>query len=103
MATGETEGRSIVRTDSVLGSDPRIDGTRIGVHHIVFPILEGKYSIEHLVNVTYPELSEDDVLSALHYYAENRAEVDEVRRRNNRIPDGAITGPDDLPPDLRPE
>jgi|AntDeeMinimDraft_5_1070356.scaffolds.fasta_scaffold15369_3 uncharacterized protein (DUF433 family) len=101
MATGATEGRSIVRTESVLGGDPRIDGTRIGVHHVVFPILDGEYTIDQLVSVTYPDLSEGDVLSALHYYAEHRAEVDAVREDNDRIPEGAITGPDDLPADHR--
>lgn len=103
MATGEIEGRSIVRTENILGGDPRIDGTRIGVHHVVVPLLEGEHTIDQMVRVTYPDLSEGDVLSALHYYVEHREEVDAVRQRNDRIPEGAITGPDDLPPDLRPE
>ena len=103
MATGETAGRAIVRTDSVLGGDPRIEGTRIGVHHVVYPILEGESSVEHMVTVTHPDLSEADVLSALHYYAENPDEVDDIRQANRQVYPSEITGPDDLPPELRSE
>jgi uncharacterized protein (DUF433 family) len=109
MAQSEAEGRPIVRTESILGGDPRIEGTRIGVHHVVYPILEGEYSIEHVVTVTYPDLSEGDVLSALAHYIEHREEIEEMRKRRLEIiekhcrdPD-AITGPDDLPAELRPE
>lgn len=103
MAAPETEGRSIVRTEGVLGGDPRIDGTRIGVHHVVPLILDGENTVEHVVTVTYPELSEGDVLSALAYYAENRAEVEAIRQANQRVYKNEITGPDDLPPELRSE
>jgi uncharacterized protein (DUF433 family) len=103
MARSETDGRPIVRTEGTLSGDPRIEGTRIGVHHVVYPILEGEYSIEHMVTVTYPDLSERDVLSALAYYIEHREEVDRVRRENDRVPENAITGPEDLPPELRSE
>ena len=103
MARSETEGRPIVRTDSVLGGDPRIEGTRIGVHHVVPLVLEDEYTVEHVVTVTYPDLTEGDVLSALAYYAEHTDEIDRIRRENNRVPEDAITGPQDLPPELRPE
>ena len=81
----------------------RIEGTWIGVHHVVYPIFEGEYSVEHVVTVTYPDLSKGDVLSALAYYVEHREEIDRVRRENDRVPEDAITGPADLPPELRPE
>lgn len=103
MATGEAEGRLIVRTESVLGGDPRIDGTRIGVHHVVFPLLEGEHTIDQMVTEIHPDLTEGDVLSTLHYYAEHREEVNAVRRSNDRVPEGAITGPDDLPAEFQPE
>ena len=103
MATGETEGRPIVRTDSVLGGDPRIEGTRIGVHHAVPLVLEDEYTIEHIVTVTYPDLSEGDVLSALAYYAENREEIEDIQRANQQVYENEITGPDDLPSELRSE
>lgn len=101
MARSEAEGRPIVRTDGVLGGKPRIEGTRIGVHHVVPLILESKTTVEHVVTVTYPDLSEGDVLSALAYYAEHRDEIDRIRRENDRVRDNEITGPDDLPPELR--
>ena len=103
MVAPGTGGRPIVRTDGVLGGNPRIEGTRIGVHHVVYPILEGNSSVEHMVSVTYPDLTEGDVLSALHYYAEHREEVDEIRRANERVYENEITSPDDLPPELRSE
>lgn len=103
MVAPGTGGRPIVRADGVLGGNPRIEGTRIGVHHVVYPILEGNSSVEHMVSVTYPDLTEGDVLSALHYYAEHREEVDEIRRANERVYENEITSPDDLPPELRSE
>jgi uncharacterized protein (DUF433 family) len=103
MPTAETEGRPIVRTDSVLGGDPRIKGTRIGVRHVVYPILEGEYSIEHMTSVTYPELSQGDILSALAYYIEHREEIEEIRERNRRVHEDEITSPGDLPPELQTE
>ena len=103
MVTGETEGRPVVRTDNVLGEKPRIEGTRIGVHHVVPLVLEDEYTIEHVVTVTYPDLSEGDVLSALAYYIEHREDVEAIRRENDRVRENEITGPDDLPPELRSE
>jgi uncharacterized protein (DUF433 family) len=103
MVTGETEGRPIVRTDSVLGGKPRIEGTRIGVHHVAPLILEKGNTVEHVVTVTYPDLSEGDVLSALAYYIEHREDVEAIRRENDRVRENEITGPDDLPPELRSE
>ena len=109
MATERIEGRSIVRTESVLDRKPRIEGTRIGIHHLAPLVLEGDDSVEHVVTVTYPELSGNDVLSALAYYIENREEMEAMREQrreaveaHRRDPD-TITGPDDLPPELRPE
>jgi uncharacterized protein (DUF433 family) len=99
MATERIEGRSIVRTESVLGGKPRIEGTRIGIHHVAPLVLEGDDSVEHVVTVTYPELSGNDVLSALAYYIENREEMEAMREQrreaveaHRRDPD-TITGP----------
>jgi uncharacterized protein (DUF433 family) len=103
MATGETEGREIVRTEDTLGGKPRLDGTRIGVHHVAPLILEKENTVEHVVTVTYPELSEGDVLSALAYYIENRENVEAIRRENDRVRENEITGPDELQRELRSE
>lgn len=75
----------------------------------MYPILEGECSIEQVVTVTYPDLSEGDVLSALAHYIEHREEIEEMRKRRLEIIEkhwrdsDAITGPDDLPAELHPE
>ena len=57
MARSEPEGRPIVRTNGVLGGDPRI-----GVHHVVPLVFEARYTVEHVVTVTYPNLIDSDNL-----------------------------------------
>lgn len=103
MARSETDARDIVRTEGVLGGDPRIDGTRIGVHHVVPYVLEDKYTVSEVAHLIYPELSEEDVLVALAYYFEHREEIEEIREWTHQVGENEITDPEDLPVNLRSE
>jgi uncharacterized protein (DUF433 family) len=86
---------TIVRDDGVLGGEPRIDGTRIGVRHVVGRIVDGEQS---------PTSVADDLdlpLAAVHeassYYEDNTEEIRalEAERRgtSDRLP-GSKPNPD---------
>lgn len=99
MAAPETETREIVTTEEVLGGDPRIDGTRIGVHHVVPLVLDDKYTVDEVAHMIYPSLSEGDVLTALRYYLDHTEEIEAIRERNRAVIEEhrsvALTGPED--------
>lgn len=67
----------IVRTDDVLGGDPRIDGTRVGVLHVYELVVGGDHSAADVADQL--DLSLGDVYSALAYYHEHPEEMREVR------------------------
>ncbi|MFC5367925.1 DUF433 domain-containing protein [Salinirubrum litoreum] len=64
---------SIVRDDGVLGGEPRIDGTRIGVRHIVGRIVDGEQSPASVADNL--EISLAAVHEALSYYEDNTEEI----------------------------
>jgi uncharacterized protein (DUF433 family) len=68
----------IVRTGDVLGGDPRIKGTRVGVLHVYELVVEGEHSPVDVADQL--DLSLGDVYSALAYYHEHPDEMQEVRR-----------------------
>ncbi|WP_254837767.1 DUF433 domain-containing protein [Natronomonas marina] len=68
----------IVRTDDVLGGDPRIEGTRVGVLHVYELVVEGEHSPVDVADQL--DLSLGEVYSALAYYHEHPDEMREVRR-----------------------
>ena len=47
---------------------PCIKGTRIPVY-LILELLEAGYSNERIIKDCYPQLSEDDILAAIHYAA----------------------------------
>lgn len=85
----------IVQTDGVLGGQPRVDGTRIGVHHIVDLVLHGKYTVGDVVYEIYPDLTTDDVEAAIVYHLRNKSGEKELAD-NFRKMDGA--GAEDFVP-----
>lgn len=95
--------REIVRTERILGGDPRVDGTQIGVHHVISHPLGGKYTVEEVAFMIYPDLSEADVLVALAYYFEHWEEIEEIRDRTRQIKPNEIAAPDDLPAEVSTE
>jgi len=67
----------IVATDDTLGGAPRIEGRRIGVHHIAKRVVDAGESPEQ-VAADY-DLAIADVYRALTYYYDNRDEMREVQ------------------------
>jgi len=73
----------IVRTDTVLGGDPRIDGTRVGVLHVHELVVDGGHSPADAADQL--DLSLADVYAALAYYHDNPETMREVRRRHTAV------------------
>ncbi|MEF8821544.1 MAG: DUF433 domain-containing protein [Halovenus sp.] len=63
----------IVRTDDVLGGEPRIDGTRIGVLDFSELVIDGGYSPEDVADQLGRSLGE--VYGALAYYYDHPEEM----------------------------
>lgn len=67
----------IVQTEDILGGDPRIDGTRIGVLHVYELAVEEEYSPADVADQF--DISLTDVYTALAYYHEHPEEMREIR------------------------
>lgn len=74
---------NIVRTDDVLGGDPRIDGTRVGVLHVHELAVDGGHSPADVADQF--DLSLADVYAALAYYHDNPETMRAVRRRHTAV------------------
>jgi uncharacterized protein (DUF433 family) len=70
----------IVRTEGVLGGEPRIDGTRIGVLHVYELVVEVEHTPTEIADQL--DLSLGEIYSALAYYHEHPEKMREVRRQN---------------------
>lgn len=75
----------IVRTEGVLGGDPRIDGTRIGVLHVHELAVDGDHSPADVADQL--DLTLGEVYSALAYYFEHPEEMRDVRDAHDRALD----------------
>lgn len=93
----------IVSTDDVLGGAPRVDGRRIGVHHIANRVIDTGTPPEQ-VAADY-DLDIADVYRALVYYYDNAEEMRQVHRKQQSVPEGVsvVRGPEDLDTETRPE
>lgn len=69
----------IVSTEDTLGGEPRIEGRRIGVLHVVNRILDGDEAPETVAADFDLDLA--DVYRALTYYYDHPDEMREWRRR----------------------
>lgn len=65
---------SIIRDDDVLGGEPRIDSTRIGVRHVATRVVDSGQSPAHVADQL--DISLAAVYEALSYYY---AHMDEMR------------------------
>jgi uncharacterized protein (DUF433 family) len=65
---------TITRDEDVLGGEPRIDGTRIGVRHVAARVVDNGRSPAHVADQLDIPLA--DVYEALSYYY---AHIDEMR------------------------
>jgi uncharacterized protein (DUF433 family) len=68
----------IVRTGDVLGGEPRLDGTRLGVLDVYELVVEGDHSPADVADQL--NLSLGEVYTALAYYHEHPDEMRTVRR-----------------------
>jgi uncharacterized protein (DUF433 family) len=75
----------IVSTDDTLGGAPRIEGRRIGVHHITKRVLDGGIVPEQ-VAAEY-DLDLADVYRALTYYYEHPDEIREIQQQRTTPPE----------------
>jgi len=71
---------SISRDESVLGGEPRIEGTRVGVRHVAARIVDSDRSPAHVADQL--ELSLSEVYEALSYYYAHVEEMREFEREN---------------------
>jgi len=72
---------SITRNDDVLGGEPRIDGTRVGVRHVAARVIDGGQSPPHVADQL--DLPIADVYEALSYYYSHIDEMREIERAND--------------------
>ncbi len=86
----------IVSTKDTLGGAPRIEGRRIGVHHVAKRVLDAGESPEQ-VAADY-DLDIADVYRALVYYYDHAEEMRQIQAERQSIPDerSVIRGPEDL-------
>jgi len=70
----------IVRTDDVLGGDPRLDGHRISVLQVADMVLDGGDAPEYVADQLGISLGK--VHTALAYYYDNPDEMEAVRERH---------------------
>lgn len=73
---------SIVRTDGVLGGEPRLEGRRISVLQVVDMVRDGE-SPEYVADQLGITLAE--VHTALAYYYEHPEEMREIRERHREL------------------
>ncbi|TQQ83829.1 DUF433 domain-containing protein [Halonotius terrestris] len=92
----------IVSTADTLGGAPRIEGRRIGVHHIAARVVDGGEA-PITVAAEY-DLDIADVHRALTYYYDNPEEMRRVQAERQSVPDSVavVRGPDDLEPKFSP-
>ena len=86
----------IVSTPDVLGGAPRIEGRRIGVHHVAKRVIDAAEAPEQVAADHGLDIA--DVHRALAYYYDYPEEMRAVRAERRTVPDGlrVVRGPDDL-------
>jgi uncharacterized protein (DUF433 family) len=71
---------SLTRDEGVLGGEPRIDGTRVGVRHVAARVIDGGQPPAHVADQLDVPLA--DVYEALSYYYGHVDEMRELERAN---------------------
>lgn len=86
----------IVSTNDTLGGAPRIEGRRIGVHHIAKRVLDAGESPEQ-VAADY-DLDIADIYRAMVYYYDHADEMRQIQAGRQSVPDelSVVRGPEDL-------
>lgn len=73
---------TVVQTERVLGGEPRIEGTRIGVLDIYELVIDGGYSPADCADQL--DISLADIYTALAYYHEHPEEMRKLRREREQ-------------------
>lgn len=71
---------TITADDGILGGEPRIEGTRVGVRHVAGSVLESGQSPAYVADQL--DLSLASVYEALSYYYDNIEEIRRIEREN---------------------
>ena len=71
---------TIVSDETVLGGEPRIEGTRVGVRHVAARVVDGGHSPAYVADQL--DLSLGDVYGALSYYYDHVDEIREIEAEN---------------------
>ena len=86
----------IISTVDTLGGALRIEGRRIGVHHVAKRVIDAGESPEQVA--ADHDLDIADIYRALVYYYDHAEEMRRVQAERQTVSDGrsVIRGPDDL-------
>jgi len=76
---------SIVRDEGVLGGEPRIEGTRVGVRHVASRVIDAGHAPASVADQL--DVSLGAVYEALAYYYDNIEEIRSFERANARASD----------------
>ena len=74
---------SITHDDDVLGGEPRIDGTRIGVRHVAARVIDSGQTPAHVADQL--DVSLANVYESLSYYYAHIDEMRELERENEAV------------------
>lgn len=93
----------IVSTEGVLGGAPRIEGWRIGVHHVAKRVIDAGQAPERVA--AEHDLDVADIQRALAYYDDHPGEMRAAQAARRTVPDvlRVVRGPDDLESTNEPE
>jgi uncharacterized protein (DUF433 family) len=72
---------AITRDDAILGGEPRIDGTRIGVRHVAARVIDGGQTPAHVADQL--DITLAAVYEALSYYYANLDEIRAIEEAND--------------------
>ena len=98
----QTQYAYIVRTPGVVGGEARIAGQRIRVRDIVAARDLGGLTPEEIAANVYPELTLAQVYSALAYYEDHRAEIDQAMHTEAQCVEQFLHDHPQLVRDVRP-
>ena len=101
-AATQTQYAYIVRTPGVVGGEARIAGQRIRVRDIVAARDLGGLTPEEIAATVYPELTLAQVYSALAYYEDHRAEIDQAMQNEAQVVEQFLHDHPQLVRDVRP-
>lgn len=72
----------IVKTPSIIGGAPRIEGTRVGVHHVIGYLNAYGGNVTQVKDEALPHIAPDGIDAAIAYYNEHTEEIDAIIRQN---------------------